>query len=108
MIIPISSEKTPHKTNRGISGLRISLDARFRPLRTDFTSTDLYTDLVNDNWDSNRMTSLGVYWLFSESPTNSFLDKVNQELQVADSFDTLYLQKRQQYIAKFYDLPILS
>ena len=100
--------QTPHKTNRGEFGLRVSLDARFRPSHIDFTSSDLYNDLVNDDWNTNRMTSLGVYWLFSDKPTNTFEHKVKQELSLANSFDSCYLQKRRQYISKFYDLYIIS
>ena len=95
---------TPHKTNRGEYGLRISLDARFRPLNNNFLSSDLYNDLVNDNWEINRMTSLGVYWIFSDQPTSSFEHKVKQEFHLAESFDPLYLQKRRKYTSKFYDL----
>ena len=94
--------QTPHQTNRGEFGLRISLDARFRPLQHDFTTTPLFQELLHDYWLENRMTSLGVYWLFSDKTHFTLNEKIIDELTLSQAFDMRYHQKRLEYLDKFY------
>jgi hypothetical protein len=93
---------TLHKTNRGTKGFRISLDVRYRPLSDNFKDSQLFDALLRDDWLVNRMTSLGVYWLFYDKSCESFYQRISEEIYNSVSMGKEYTYKRLAYIKRFY------
>ncbi len=93
---------TLHKTNRGTNGFRISLDVRYRPLSKYFEDSNEIDALLKDDWLASRMTSLGVYWLFTERFCDTFQKRISTELVNSLPMGNRYIQKRKSYINRFY------
>ena len=101
-----SPPHTPHQTNRGDFGLRISLDARFEPLHSGFKATPLFEDMLRDNWLANRMTSLGVYWLSSDR--DIFKIKFKKSLLCLKLLMSDIILKEWEYLLRFYPSPLYN
>ena len=93
---------TLHKTNRGTDGFRISLDVRYRPISENFQDSKEMVALLKDDWLASRMTSLGVYWLFTEKFCDTFDQRFSEEINSAYAMGKHYVRKRDSYVHKFY------
>ena len=92
----------PHAVARNSKGVTISVDFRLRNLTSEFID-DLETK-SRDAWASSKMTSLGVYWKWSNNRHTTFKDKIEKELELDPKMPRKYNIFKSEYIKNFYSI----
>ena len=97
---------TPHKTDTGSEGLRISLDFRARVQRFGDTGMvdTLRKEIMNGSCQKalGSMNSRGIYWHYSDKSFRELSEKIEQELKFAKEISHQYFEERLKYIQANY------
>ena len=90
----------PHMIRRNLSGATISVDLRLRN-KSDVFERDIIERNKNE-WISEKMTALGVYWENKYLDEVDIREKMNREIDEAKKYSEQYYNLRKEYLMSHY------